>query len=158
MNFAPESRVRPRVSAEQLDHSGVLTQESRDNLKRLWESAEEGTALDLAERKYQQLVRENEPRLEEKRCSSHCQTAKGILVPPMPKNQNSLVVRWHAPLPTAASWTQLRAPAPALRGVDVLLIIARHHQATTPVPALIAQVVRSSFVLEALARQLIQRM
>ena len=67
-------------------------------------------------------------------------------------------VRWHAPLPTAASWTQLGAPAPALRGVDVLLIIARHHQATTPVPALIAQVLRSSFVLEALARQLIQRM
>ena len=32
----------------------------------------------------------------------------------------------HAPLSTAASWTQLGAPAPALRGVDVLLIIARH--------------------------------
>ena len=76
-------------------------------------------------------------------------------------HQSGMVVRMlhgHAPLSTAASWTQLGAPAPALRGVDVLLIIARHHQATTPVPALIAQVLRSSFVLEALARQLIQRM
>ena len=44
-------------------------------------------------------------------------------------HQSGMVVRMlhgHAPLSTAASWTQLGAPAPALRGVDVLLIIARH--------------------------------
>ena len=36
-----------------------------------------------------------------------------------PRNQNSLVVRWHAPLPTGASWTQLGAAAPALRGTVI---------------------------------------